>query len=86
MFDWVLMGHQLENVPGSMIVDCAKMFKQYLAWVPAKKEDLEKTPYATSGRIEDNLDNNGCVDYVNIIEPVFQKTALFGDDGYAKHE
>ena len=85
MADWVTHGCQTDAIPGWIIVACAAMFTRYVDMVPQDETDLEGTPYFETTRMEDNLDNNGCVQYVDVLEPCFRNTARFGTRSYGKH-
>lgn len=85
MADWVSYGCQSKNIPGSIIIACAKMFTKYLDDVPTDESHLAGTPYSQTKNMEDNLDDNGCVDYAKVLEPCFRNTALFGEDSYGEH-
>ncbi len=85
MADWVAYGCQTSSIPGSVITACAKMFTSYRDLIPVKKEDLEDTPYSETTNLNDNLDENGCVEYLEELEPAFRQTASFGESCYGKH-
>ncbi|KAK9822279.1 hypothetical protein WJX74_002558 [Apatococcus lobatus] len=57
----------------------------FLDDVPTKASDLDGTPYKDTANLEDNLDNNGCVEYKAALEPCFRTAARFGDSCYAEH-
>lgn len=85
MADWVMHGCQTGAIPGWIIVACAAMFTEHLNMVPRTQTDLEGTPYTKTKDIADNLDNNGCVDYINTLESCFRNTAHFGTRTYGEH-
>ncbi len=87
MADWVSYGCQTRSIPGSIITACARMFTSYRDLVPSTKGDLKGTPYAeaTKRGLKDNLDRNGCVDYLRELEPAFRQTASFGESCYGQH-
>ena len=82
MADWVTYGCQTDPIPGWIIVACAGMFTEHLNTVPKTQTDLDGTPYT---KTNNNLDDNGCVDYVNTLEPCFRNTAHFGTRTYGEH-
>lgn len=69
--DWVSFICQHSTIPGAMIVACASMFTEYLDAVPQEQDQLNGTPYSKTKNLEDNLDNNGCVEYRDGLEPCF---------------
>ena len=73
MSDWVSFDCQHSTIPGAMIVACASMFTEYLDAVPQEQDQLNGTPYSETNNLEDNLDNNGCVEYANELEPCFRR-------------
>ena len=86
MVKWVSRGCQTQDIrDDEIILGCAKMFSSYLKDVPEGTEDLEGTPYSESENIEDNMDNNGAVEYKATLEPAFRNTARFGRGCYMKH-
>ena len=85
MADWVSYGCQTSNIPGSIITACARMFTSYKDLVPITEKDLEGTPYAETTTPADNLDSNGCVEYLEELEPAFRHTASFGESCYGQH-
>lgn len=85
MADWVKHHCQTSAIPGWIIVQCAAMFTKHLDMVPQLESDLQNTPYLETGHIADNLDDNGCVDYTNSLEPCFRNTARFGTRSYGEH-
>ena len=85
MADWVTHGCQTDAIPGWIIVACATMFTRYVDMVPQKDTDLQGTPYLETKQIEDNLDDNGVVEYVSVLEPCFRNTARFGTRCYGEH-
>ncbi|KAL0035254.1 hypothetical protein WJX79_008737 [Trebouxia sp. C0005] len=80
MADWVAQGCQTGAIPGWIIVTCAAMFTEYLGEVPRAQEELEGTPYLETKDIADNLEDNGCVNYRDTLEPCFRNTARFGNE------
>ena len=70
MADWVKHRCQSCAIPGWIIVMCAAMLTNHLDMVPRSNIDLHDTPYLETEDIADNLDDNGCVHYRDMLEPL----------------
>ena len=85
MVDWVTRGCQVGGVRGDIICACAPMFTEFLPYVPARPEDLEGTPYHSTGDIGENIDGWSNPEYRQQIEPSFRNAASFGTECYGVH-
>jgi hypothetical protein len=68
---------RLVDFPPPVVRRVGEMFKTLKPFVPQTVEDLAGTPYDTTD--ECSLDNNGCVQLVKEMIPLFVKAAEFGD-------